>query len=510
MGENNIDSSKQIKVGAIMSYLSIGFNIIVGLLYIPWMVREIGQANYGIYTLAMSVISFFVMDFGLSSAISRLITRSRAKNDEKSIQNILGITAKIYLFIAVIVAIALVVFFSLINNIFVNLSVEEIAKFKIVFCIAGLFSIISFPFIPLNSIIISYERFVFLKACDLVNRVVTMGLMIIALIMGYGLYALVLVNVLSGILIIVIKLHYIRKSIQVKINIKYKNKETLTGIFKFSVWMTIIVISQRFILTITPAVLGALSGSIAISVFAIGHVIEGYTWRFSEALNGLFLPKITRIVTESDERERITVLMIKVGRVQLFIVGIIIIGFISLGKEFIILWMGIDFQDSYYVALLLVSTGIISFTENIAYTLLIVLNKIRYRAIVYVGNAILTLFVSVLLAPKFGAIGSAIGIFVGNVVFSIIIMNIIYNRVIGLNIVRFFKECHLKMLFPMVVSLLVGFLIQESFSAPNLIYFASKAASLAVVYFLLMWVMSFNSYEKKLVKGVIFKIRKER
>jgi len=77
-------------------------------------------------------------------------------------------------------------------------------------------------------------------------------------------------------------------------------------------------------------------------------------------------------------------------------------------------------------------------------------------------------------------------------------MNIIYNRVIGLNIVRFFRECHLKMLFPIVVSLLVGFLIQESFSAPNLIYFAYKAGSLSVVYILLMWVISFNSYEKKI------------
>ena len=53
-----MDSNKQIKLGIIISYLSIGINIISGLVYTPWMISSIGKENYGLYTLAYSVVSF--------------------------------------------------------------------------------------------------------------------------------------------------------------------------------------------------------------------------------------------------------------------------------------------------------------------------------------------------------------------------------------------------------------------------------------------------------------------
>lgn len=74
----------QLKIGAIITYLSIAFNIIAGLIYTPWMVDQIGQSDYGIYTLANSLISLFLIDFGLSSATSRFVAKYRAENDEKA------------------------------------------------------------------------------------------------------------------------------------------------------------------------------------------------------------------------------------------------------------------------------------------------------------------------------------------------------------------------------------------------------------------------------------------
>ena len=51
--------TKQIKLGAIISYFAIAFNIIAGLIYTPWMVGQIGKSDYGLYTLANSLIFIF-------------------------------------------------------------------------------------------------------------------------------------------------------------------------------------------------------------------------------------------------------------------------------------------------------------------------------------------------------------------------------------------------------------------------------------------------------------------
>mgnify|MGYP001540049099 CR=1 FL=1 len=70
----------QIKTGAIISYVALFLNIVIGLLYTPWMINTIGKADYGLYTLAMSVISLFVFDFGLGSAITRFVSKYLAEN----------------------------------------------------------------------------------------------------------------------------------------------------------------------------------------------------------------------------------------------------------------------------------------------------------------------------------------------------------------------------------------------------------------------------------------------
>ena len=71
--------SSQIKAGAIISYISIGINILIGLLYTPWMISSIGKENYGIYILATSVITLFLFDFGLGSAVTRFVSRYLAE-----------------------------------------------------------------------------------------------------------------------------------------------------------------------------------------------------------------------------------------------------------------------------------------------------------------------------------------------------------------------------------------------------------------------------------------------
>lgn len=98
-----MNSSKQIKLGAVLSYLGIIANILVGLLYTPWMIHKIGKADYGLYTLTLSIISFFVCDFGLSAAVARFVAKYLAENNKQKVQNFLGIVTKLYVYIDVII-----------------------------------------------------------------------------------------------------------------------------------------------------------------------------------------------------------------------------------------------------------------------------------------------------------------------------------------------------------------------------------------------------------------------
>lgn len=98
-----MNSSKQIKLGALISYFAIAFNIVAGLIYTPWMISKIGQSNYGLYTLATSVISMFVMDFGMGAAVTRFLSRYNAMGDKKAANDFLGLIYKLYLAIDAVI-----------------------------------------------------------------------------------------------------------------------------------------------------------------------------------------------------------------------------------------------------------------------------------------------------------------------------------------------------------------------------------------------------------------------
>jgi O-antigen/teichoic acid export membrane protein len=100
------------KKGAIVSYITIAVNIIASLLYTPWMLAKIGDSNYGLYTLATTLINIFLIDFGFSSAVSRFVAKYNAEGDQEKINNFLGMLYRLY---AIIVGLVLVVLVILTN-----------------------------------------------------------------------------------------------------------------------------------------------------------------------------------------------------------------------------------------------------------------------------------------------------------------------------------------------------------------------------------------------------------
>jgi len=500
------ESNSQLRTGAFMSYVAISFNIIAGLIYTPWMIKQIGKSDYGLYVLVTSFLSYFLLDFGLGSAIARFISKYRLEKDDTKINELLGVTTKFYLFLNLIILTCLIVAYFLISYVFIELNSFELEKFRVIYCIAGLFSILSFPFMPIDGVLIAYERFFILKFSDLIGKVGLIGLMIVALVLGYKLYALVFINALIGVLVILIKLIYISKNTSIRISFKFKSRALLKELFTFSIWISVIGIAQRLLINIVPTILGRYSGTTQIALFSVGIIIEGYTWTFAHALNGLFLPMVSRINMEENNRNEITALMIKVGRIQLIIMGILIIGIITLGKEFIVLWMGQEFEQSYFVVLLMIIPGIITLTQEIAYTYLFVVNELKYRAILFISASILSMTVGIVLAPHYGAIGCAIGIFIATMLCHVLGMNYVYWKILKLDIPRFFKECYLTLLLPLISIGIIGFVINTYLPASNLVEFMAKSALLALTYFTMVWFWAMKKHEKEMFVGIASKI----
>lgn len=492
-----MNNKNPIVKGAIISYVSIFLNIAITFFYTPWMIRKIGVSDYGLYTLIISFISYFILDFGLSSAIQRFIAKYRAEGDEQKVSNMIGITTRVYLYIDMAILLVLIVLYFFIANIFTGLTPAEIEKLKVLYIIAGTFSALSFMLKPVDGAMLAYEFFVENKALDMASRVGTVLLVCIALLFNADVFALVLINGVVAFLVSLIKFFVFKRKSQICINWGYFNKNELKDITSFSTWTFGMSLAQRMRLTLIPSVLGIVSNSHEIAVFSLGMSLEGMVFTLSYALNGLFLPKVTRMVVNGD-KEGITNLMIRVGRLQLYLFGLVFSGFCIFGQNFLNLWVGDEFNNTFLVTVFILAPSLISLTQQIANDLVYAENKVRYTASLTFSCAVVGLIIAFILSSSLGAIGAAIGTGVGLCLFQVLV-NIFYHRKINLDIPVFFRECHGKILPLQTIFAVFFYLLYRQINAVGWLGLFGGIATYCIFFLTISYIFLFNSEEKELI-----------
>lgn len=496
----------QIKTGAIISYVALFLNIVIGLLYTPWMINTIGKADYGLYTLAMSVISLFVFDFGLGSAITRFVSKYLAEGRQDKVDNLLGLVFKLYLFGDLIILLGLLVLYIFLSDIYQGLTLEEMEKFKVIFIIASMFCVISFPFIPLNGIIISYERFIQLKSCDLIHKCIVVALMTACLLMGGGLFSLVIVNSVAGIIIILFKLAVLGKTRINAIQWRYWDKVVLKSVLSFSVWVTVIQLAQRCIFNIAPSILAAFATSTAITILGIAICLEGYTYSFASAINGMFLPRVSRMVAKNN-REEILKLMIRIGRIQIYIIGLMCVGFICVGREFIQIWLGDGYGDVYVCSLLIILPSFLQLPQEIGNTTVVAEGKVKLQAYAFMLMAAINLLLSYPMTKCYGVVGLCGSIMIAYIVRTIM-MDYIFYRTLHINIIKFFINSYVKILPSLLLVIAICLLFNRYYIQVGWIGFVIKTIVCTLVYILSVWNFAMDNSEKELLSVPIKKILK--
>ena len=487
-----LNENKQLKAGAILSYISIAVGILSGLIYTPWMIAQIGQSDYGLYTLATSLITLFLMDFGLSAATARYLSDYHARGEEEKVNSFLGVVYKLYFLIDAVILLALILVWFFLDEIYVNLTPGEMEKFRTVYLIAASFSVINFPFVTLNGILTAYGKFVQLKLADLIHRVITLSLTIFALRMGHGLYALVTVNAIAGLAVILYKLAVVCRATPVKVNFRGKERRLYRDIFGFSLWTTLASLFQRLIFNITPSILGMVSSSAAIAVFGVVTTIEGHFYTLASAINGMFMPRVARIYAGTGPENDVYPLMRAVGRFQFALNGLIVAGFAVIGREFIGLWMGDGFRDAYAGILVVIIPGLFYNSMQIANTAVVVTKHVKYNAYINMLMGLVNVTLSLIWSRTYGVLGSCASIFVAYTVRNTA-LTLLYHRKMNINMPAFARECWLKMSVPVLLTIAAGAWLAPRIPLAGWTGLVLKATAIALIYVAAMLLFAFDS-----------------
>ena len=494
----------EIKRGAVLSYATVAFNAVAGLIYTPWMVSTIGTDDYALYTLALSIVNFFLLDFGLGDSVSRFLSRYYANGETEFVPVFLGIVYRLFAALAFVLALVFVLIWINADAIYSNLGPEALSRFKVVFAIVSAYSVLAFPFTPLKGILVANEQFVALNACNFLQKICTVLLIVACLLLGWGVYALVTVNALCAFAFVSAKWIIVRRRTTAHARFGVWDSASAKSIFSFSMWVTLVQLFQRMVFAIAPTVIAALSNAWEVAIFGLAASLEGYVWSIASALNGMFMPKVARIKNEGGS-EGLQRLMVRVGRIQLMIIGLVITGFAAFGQRFVDCWMGEGYNTLYLCALLLIIPSLFELPQLIGDTALVVGSGVRSKVLAYSVMAVVNLAGLLVLVGSFGSLGAASSICFAYLLRTAL-MDVAYVKKLGIRIREFFVDVYGRWVLAVVPFLLFSSFSSNLISAGGWLVLVVMVIVYSLLYCIDLYGLYMNGEERIMLKSIVTKL----
>lgn len=491
----------QLKMGTILSYMTIAIQNLIAIIYTPVMLRLLGQNEYGLYQLGYSTTSYLgLLSFGFGSSYVKFYFEYKVKNDEEGIRKLNSIFLLVFCGISVISGIAGGGLVASANILFKNsLSASDIGQVRILMIILVITMALTFPNVVFDCYITAHERYVFQRIMLIAVTVLNPFISLPLLLMGYRSTVLVVANLILSVFRTGMNIYYCIFKLHMKFQFHGMETKVLRNVGTFSLYIFLNEIASQITWSVDKIILGAVQGASVVAIYSVGSQFNQYFMNMSTAVSNVFIPRVNKMVAERQGNDALTALFIKIGRIQYIILSGVLGGYLLYGKFFIKKWAGEGYDAAYYVGALVMIPCIIPLVQNIGIEIQRAKNMHKFRSVVYFVIAFANLGISVPLGKYYGAIGAAFGTTLATVVGNILLMNWYYQTKIGLDIKAFFKNM-IRPTIVLIMAYMEGILVKRFFAVDSWFAFISQGAVFICVYGILLYIWGLNQEERENVR----------
>ncbi len=377
-------NSKKLSINFIASIIQFLTALIISFFFTPYIVSSVGEAGYGFYSIACTCISYFtVLTTAMNSMVSRFITIAYHNGQTEKVKSYYSTVFYSNLAISFLFSIIVIACVSNINRM-LNVPAELLSDVKGMFyfvLFAGLFASVTSVF---SSTVFCHDRLDIKSIAMIFISVIRVGLLYYLL--AFTDVKLIGLGVAYSVSIVLETLVYIVTTVKMMPIVKLSPREfsfdSAKALVGSGIWNsvnqvnTILLGGLNLILAnilVSPAIAGVLSVSTTIP-----HQL---TSLYLTVAN-IFLPALTIAYSKGKKDELKGIFKTSFDVLGVFM-GVVMAGFIVVGKEFFALWMPQSNSTQLYILALL---GMVSFfalgnTQTIGQAALLA-NKMRLPVLI--------------------------------------------------------------------------------------------------------------------------------
>jgi O-antigen/teichoic acid export membrane protein len=395
---------KKVVKGAGIIFLGLGFSKVINLFTRIFIARYFGPEDYGLYSLGLAVVGFFIVFsvLGFQVGVKRYIPYYQSKKDEARVKGVLVFSLSIVGLASLVIG--LILFFTsplIASKIFRDIKLTNVLR---------IFSF-SIPFTALTAVLsASFLGFTAIRYKVYVERIILNFLKLFFIILfgvlGYGLYGIVFAYTAATVVTFFVAYYFLETrvfSLKTQTSPIYLKKELLV----FSIPLMLVGVMDTFLTRIDTMFLGYFETSLEVGLYNSAIPIAQLFGVSISSLGALFLPILTETYAKG-QLNTLTVIYKTVTKWVFYINWPILLVMLFFSRHIIGLIFGTAYSSA-SLSLAILSIGFFSYTLSFAPNSLIITAKktniiLLFSAFSLIVNVILNL----ILIPLWGMVGAAV------------------------------------------------------------------------------------------------------
>ena len=444
--------ARSLSVSVVTSAIGAIVNALCGLVTAAFLLRQLGLETFGIWALVVSTTSLlWLLDFGTTVAVGRLIAAARAKSDIEGINRIFS-TAIAMLGVCA-TGVALTAWF--IPPIFLaafTVPPQDAADVSIALRLMALASAVHFIAAPFGCILWGYERMDLINLIDVPLVLLRLALLIVFVGIGSPIWIVAACTLFTGCLgMLTHAFVSFRVEPGLAVRPQLATRRTAVTVLQLGFDFAALNAARAVAVQLSPVLVGLTLSNAAVGLFAIARQLSVNCNVLVSTTTEAVAARSVRLFHEESHIGQRS-LLLEGGRYTTALSCLLTIAMLVLGDSFIHLWQGGRADEAYLQLRLLMLGELIALSQWVAYWVIAGMRRHRLLVLFAVCEGLTIAGLSYLLVQPFGLSGISFSVAAAAAVFRGVGPLLFGCRLLGIK----YREYMARVILPNALGGLIG------------------------------------------------------
>jgi len=482
-GPSITDSTWNLMTGTATRYILLAVNVAIGAVLMPFTVRHLGTAEYGLWMLVASMTYYLqLLDLGYGSGLVRQLSEADARHDITLANQVLSTFVVVYSVVGLVALAGVGVLMFVALPRFPNLTAEQVASAQVILAWFGIRIAIGFPMAVFGATTVARQRFAPNNLVAIVVALLNGLLTWVVLSAGGGLLTLVGVTTTLSLASYGAYVWTARRAFpEMRIRPSSFSRALVRDVTAFSVYAFLLDIAIQIGMNLDNVVIGAALGTSAVAVYSVALRLADYQRQLCNQFNGLLFPVVVRFGTAGDSRA-LRGTLVDGTRIALTLITGVTVCVVAFGSPLIEHWMGAGFEGAAAPLYVLAITGVVLVGQGPLGSILFGTGRHRLVALSSLGEALVNLALSLVLVRRFGMLGVALGTCIPVAAANLFILLPAACRQVGLGVREFARMVVGPPIAGVLPAAVAAFALRRSLPPESFSAVIAEGAAVGVLY----------------------------